>query len=130
MGERDVLLQQRRPAAARRIADLLAAGIERYAHPPGGARQPRREADVRVEALQRVPLELDADELPLRTARLFFCERVPADKALLAKIHRPAEIQLERRGKLAGDKRLARGYVVDVDQHEASLDARDVESEH
>src|SRR5688572_17393234 len=64
MRERDVLFQQRRPAAARRIAGLLGAGVDRHAHAPGGRRQPRRKADLRIEALERVPLDLDSGEAP------------------------------------------------------------------
>src|SRR5258708_1355345 len=130
MSERDVLFEQRRPAAARRIADLLAVGVERHAHAPGGAWQARGEADLGVKALERIPLELDADELPLRTALLFGGERLPADEALLVETHGPGEVELEGRRKLAVDERLARRDVVDVDQHQAGFDARDVERQH
>src|SRR5437763_16794576 len=108
MRERDVLLEKRRPAAARGVAHLLAAGIDRHAHAPRRARQPRREADLGIQPLERVPFELDTDELPLRSARLLCSKRLAADEALLGEIHRPAEIELERRRELAVDKRFAR----------------------
>src|SRR3954467_10284934 len=92
MGERDVLLEQWRPAAARGVADLLAGGIERHAHAPGGARHARSEPHLGVEPFERIPVEFDADELPLRAAGLFLGERRAADEALLGEVHRPAEV--------------------------------------
>src|SRR5258708_28707846 len=97
MRERDVLLQQRRPAAARGVADLFAAGIKRHAHPPGGARQAGGETDVGIEPLQRIPVELDAAELPLRAARFLLNERRAADEAFLGEVYGPAEVELEGR---------------------------------
>src|SRR5918996_418422 len=48
VGEDDVLLEQRRPAAARGVAGLLAARVERHAGAPRRGRKPRGEADFRV----------------------------------------------------------------------------------
>ena len=130
MGERDVLLQERRPAAAGGVAHLLAARIERHAHAPRRARQPRGESDVRVQALERVPFQLDADELPLRAACLLRREGLSPNEAVLGQIDGPREVQLEGRRELAVDQRLARGDVIDVDQHQTRFDARDVERQH
>src|SRR5262245_10632009 len=71
MREGDVLLEDRRPAAARGVARLLAPGVERDARAPRLARQSRGEPDLGVETLQGIPVHLDADELPLRAALLF-----------------------------------------------------------
>src|SRR5215210_4919849 len=80
MRERDVFLEQRRPAAARRVAGLVRAGVDRHAHAPGLRRQARRQPDLGVETLERVPVDLDADEAPLWLARRFRSERIASDK--------------------------------------------------
>ena len=66
----------------------------------------------------------------MRAARLFLGESGAADEALLGEVHGPAEVELERRGPLARDQRLAGGDVIDIDQHEARLDACQVERQH
>src|SRR5688500_12767484 len=78
VGERDVFLQERRPAAAARIAGLLGPGVDRHAGTPRHARYARGKADLGVQALERLPLDLDADEAPLRRARGFRRERLAA----------------------------------------------------
>src|SRR5687767_3127654 len=83
MRECDVLLEERRPAAARRVARLLGAGVDRNARAPGGLRQPGGEPDLGVEALESFPADLDADELPLRPARLLGGKGLFADELLL-----------------------------------------------
>src|SRR6185503_14745408 len=89
MRERDVLLEERRPAPAGRVAGLLLGGIDRHAHAPGGAGKARREAELRIQLLHRVPVDLDAHELPLRPAAGFLRERLAADEALLLEVYRP-----------------------------------------
>src|SRR5688572_6906434 len=59
--KRDVPLEQGRPGAAGGIARLLGARVDRHAHAPRRRRQARGEAHLRVQALERVPLDLDAD---------------------------------------------------------------------
>src|SRR5688572_974858 len=130
VGERDVFLQERRPAAAARIAGLLGAGVDRHASTPRRARYARGKADLGVQALERLPLDLDADEAPLRCARGFRRERLAADEALFLQIHRPGEIELIRAGGLRLDERLARRHVIDVDQHQAGFNARHIKREH
>src|SRR2546430_5862995 len=55
-----------RPATARCVADLLVSArvVDRYAHPPGLRRKPRRQANVGVQLLERVPIDGQAGELP------------------------------------------------------------------
>jgi len=130
MREGDVFLEQRRPAAARGVAGLLVAGIDRHAGAPGARRQARGEADFGVEALERRPIDLDADELPLRPGARLRGERLAADEALLLQVHGPAEIELVGARGLAFDERLSGRHVVDVDQHQPGLDARHVERQH
>src|SRR5262245_23063105 len=130
VGQGDVLLEQRRPTAARRVADLIAADVERRARAPGRGWQARGEADLRIEAFERIPLHLDADELPERSAALLLGERALPDELLLVEIHGPAEVELEGRGGLARDERLARRDVVDVHEHQSRLDPGDIEREH
>src|SRR5690349_18403736 len=90
MSERDVLLQQRRPAAGGRVADLLAAVVDRHAHAPGLLRQARGEPELAMETLERIPVHFDADETPLRIARRLGGQRFAPDEALLLQVHRPA----------------------------------------
>src|SRR5688500_7565110 len=59
--KRDVLLQQRRPAAAGGVTRLLASGVDRHAHAPGGRRQAGGEPDLGIKRLERLPFDLDAD---------------------------------------------------------------------
>src|SRR5688500_99527 len=108
MREGDVLLEQRGPPAARGVPRLFRAGVDRHAGAPRGGRQACGEADLGVQALERLPLDLDADELPLRPARRLGGERLTPHEALLLEIHRPAEIELIGAGGLAVDERLAR----------------------
>ena len=93
-------------------------------------RQLRREADGAVQALERVPVDFDADELPFGRPLGFARERRLADEMLLAQVDRPGEVELVGRRGLALDERLARRHVVDVEQHEPRFDARNVEREH
>src|SRR5687768_807147 len=62
--EREILLQQRRPGAARRVTDLRAASINRMARAPGDVRHVRREPAVAMETLEAHPVDLQADERP------------------------------------------------------------------
>src|SRR5712671_3816656 len=85
MRQRHVALEQRRPAAARRVPELLvpAAIVDGHARAPRLARQPRRQAYVGVQLLQRIPVDRQTRELPRRAALAFGVERRLAVVALL-----------------------------------------------
>jgi len=57
MGEGEVLLEERRPASAGRVADLPATDVDGRARPPRCRRDLRRKSDVGVQLLERVPVE-------------------------------------------------------------------------
>src|SRR5439155_21481237 len=115
-----VALEQGRPATARCVADLLvpARVVDRYAHPPGLRRKPRRQANVGVQLLERVPIDGQAGELPRWPALALGSERRPAVVTALVRGDRPGKSQLERRGFLRLDHRVPRGEVVDLDQQQ------------
>src|SRR5688572_14275848 len=64
MGEGEQLLQQRRPASARRVADLSAAGEDRRARAPRDVRDLRRQVMAGEQPLERSPVDLEPDESP------------------------------------------------------------------
>ena len=105
--ERDVLLEERRPDAARGVADLPARRIERHAHAPRDAGDRRREADLGVMPLQRAPVDLDPDEAPFRAARVCGGQGLTPDEGLLAEVDGPREVQFVRGRGLRVDQRLA-----------------------
>ena len=128
--ERDVLLQHRRPRARRGVADLLAVVQHRQAAAHGHRRDLRRQADRGVEALESLPVDLEADDLPGRSLARLALERAAADEvARLVERDRPAEAHLVGRGLLAGDPRVRGGGVVDVEHEQPRLDARHVHRE-
>ena len=98
MRERHVPLEERRPTAAGRIADLpmSTALVNRDAHPPRLSREPRRQADVGVELLQRIPIDAQSRELPRRTPLPLGGERRLPVVAFLVGGDGPAEAELER----------------------------------
>src|SRR5256886_15570078 len=100
-----------RPATARCVADLLVSArvVDRYAHPPGLRRKTRRQANVGVQLLERVPIDCQAGELPRWPALALGSEHRPAAVALLVRGDRPGWSQLARRGFLRLDRRAARG---------------------
>src|SRR5687768_6647091 len=95
--ERDVLLEQRRPASARRVAHLLPALVDRYTRPPGDGWQARRQMDLRIQSLERHPVDIQPDQGPRTRARAFGGECALSDKWSLIPGYRPPEVQLERR---------------------------------
>src|ERR1700757_3687014 len=62
--EREVFLEQRRPAAARGVTHLLTPPIDRNAAAPGDARERRREVHRPEERFEGIPVDLDAHEAP------------------------------------------------------------------
>src|SRR5258708_19522246 len=80
-----------------------------------------------VLCLERLPVEVDADEPPRRSLLLLLHERLFADEGRLLEAHAPPEPELVRRRLLRFDERLVRRDVVDVRHQERGLDAREVE---
>src|SRR5687768_13124057 len=78
--ERDVFLEKRRPAPARRIARLLVVVIDRHARAPRRRWKLRRETDVEIQGFERIPVDFDADEAPLRSFAAFVRQRFAADE--------------------------------------------------
>ena len=65
-GDADVLLQQRRPATARRITHLAASAVHRHARAPRRTRDHGRQPDGTVRLLQRYPVDLEPTKPPFR----------------------------------------------------------------
>src|SRR5216684_638283 len=59
-GERDVLLQERGPTAARRPADLTIAREQRDLLTPRIGRRPRRQPQVPIRPLEALPIDHEA----------------------------------------------------------------------
>src|SRR5712664_479740 len=128
--ERDVALQQRRPATARGPTDLTVAGVQRELLPPRFGGRLRRETHVPIETLHGLPVDLESDRAPSGTAPLFLEEGLPPDERTLVRRERPVEAEFQGRVHLRIDDRLPRGHVLDLREDEPGLDPRDVEGEH
>src|SRR2546422_11348474 len=129
-GDRDVPLQQRRPATARGPPDLTIARVQRDLLPPRFGRWLRRQPHIPVETFHRLPVDFEADRPPCGTASPFLEERLPPDERTLASCNGPIQAQLQRRVHLRVNDRLPRGHVLDLRQDEPCLDPGDVEGEH
>src|SRR2546426_7347045 len=129
-GNRDVPLQQGRPATARGPADLTIARIQGYLLPPRLGRRLWRQPHVPIETFHRLPIDLETDRPPRGTASPFLEERLPPDERTLSLRDGPVQTQLQRRVHLRGDDRLPRGPVFDLRQDEPGLNPREVEGEH
>src|SRR3989449_5646455 len=98
-GDRDVPLQQRRPATARGPPDLTIARVQRDLLPPRFARWLRRQPHIPVETFHRLPVDFEADRPPCGTASPFLEERLPPDEQTLASCNGPIQAQLQRRSE-------------------------------
>ena len=129
--ERDVLLEDRRPGVAGHLAHLAAVlVVDRQPVAARGRRQAGRQREALVERLERLPGHLEADQRPRRAALLLGLERLAADEvgeARALEVDDPAEADLEGRRLARLEHHLGRAEVVDAEQDEAGLDARDVE---
>lgn len=130
MRERDVLLEKRRPAPARRVPDLCIPVVDGHARAPALGRKLGWKAYQAVQSFERIPIHLEPSELPLGTTLLFSYQSFTSHERLLVELDRPAQPQLERGGLPVLDDGPMRRYIVDPDQHQTGLDARDIESEH
>src|SRR6266571_7718500 len=129
-GDRDVPLQQRRPATTRGPTDLTIARVQRHFLPPRLGRRLRWQPHVPVETFHRLPVDFETDRPPRGTASPFLEQRLPPNERTLASRNGPIQAQLQRRVHLRVDDRLPRGHVFDLRQDEPRLDPRDVESDH
>src|SRR2546425_4398481 len=111
-GDRDVPLQQRRPATARGPTDLTIARVQRHLLPPRFGRRLRWQPHVPVETFHRLPVDFEPDRPPRGTAPLLLEERLPPDERTLASRDGPVQAQLQRRVHLRVDDRLPRGHVL------------------
>ena len=107
--QRQGLLEQRRPAAARGVADLLAVAVDRRAGAPRHVRELRRQAVRGVQRARTTPSRPRArrSPTPAPRARSAASARAPVERPLVG-AHRPAEVDLERRGLLRLDQRVVR----------------------
>ena len=129
--ERDRLFEDRAPADARRATDLATAHEDRTGRPIHDRRDRRRQALGAEQALDVVPVELQADEPSTRAAvPLLALESEPADEVGLVEADEPPEADLARAVVLVGVHRVAGGRVVDLEQDESSLEPDDIEREH
>src|SRR5256712_10762780 len=78
-GDRDVPLQQRRPATARGPPDLTIARVQRHLLPPRFGRRLRRQPPVPVETFPPLPVDFEAQRPPCVTAAPFLVEHLPHD---------------------------------------------------
>src|SRR5256712_4046096 len=79
-GDRDVPLQQRRPATARGPPDLAIDRVQRHLLPPRFGRRLRRQPHVPVETFHRLPVDFEADRPPCRTPSPLPRQRLPPRK--------------------------------------------------
>src|SRR2546429_5783996 len=84
-GDRDVPLQQRRPATARGPADLTVARVQRNLLPPRFGRRLRRETHVPIKTLHRPPVDLQTHRPPPGTPSLPPQERLPPAEGALVR---------------------------------------------
>src|SRR5207244_11271493 len=129
-GDRDVPLQQRRPATARGPADLTVARVQRNLLPPRFGRRLRRQPHVPIETLHRLPVDLETDLPPRGTASLLLEERLPPNEGTLVRRQGPVEAELQGRVHLRIDDRLPRRHVLDLRKDEPGLDACHVQCHH
>src|SRR5690349_22302968 len=94
VGERERLLEQRRPAAAGGITDLASGTVHRDTGAPGHRRQLRRKADGGKERLERAPVDRDTHETPFGTALAFRSQCAAAIEGTLLPAHRPLQSEL------------------------------------
>src|SRR3989449_4836079 len=96
-GDRDVPLQQRRPATARGPPDLTIARVQRHLLPPRFGRRLRRQTHVPVETVSPLPVDFEADRPPVGAAAPFLREPLPPDERTLPSRDGPLQAQLPRR---------------------------------
>jgi len=130
VGQCEVALEQGRPAAARGVAHLPVAGIDRHAGPPGHGGQFGRQSELGIEPLQGIPFDFQPAKLPRRARSLFPAQGALPHEVRLLELHRPTQTQFERRGGASLDQSFAGRHVVHLDQEQACLDPRDVQSQH
>src|SRR5213593_2984374 len=95
MGERQRLLEERRPAAAGRVTDLPAVIMDGCARAPRDGGELGRQAMRRKETLEGIPLDLEAHETPGRALLPLDTQRPAAVERALGGAHRPAQVDLE-----------------------------------
>src|SRR5712692_8135986 len=129
-GDRDVPLQQRRPATARGPTDLAVPRVQWHFLAPGLGGRLGWKTHVPIEALHRLPVDLQADRPSRWTAAPFLEERLPPDERAFVSRDGPVQAELQRRVHLRVDDRLPRWHVFDLCQNEARLDPCDIQREH
>src|SRR3989475_7756150 len=101
-GDRDVPLQQRRPATARGPPDLTIARVQRHLLPPRFGRRLRRQPPVPVETFHRLPVDFEAHRPPCGAASPLLEGRPPPAKRAPAAPDRPGPAPVPRRVHFAG----------------------------
>src|SRR5258708_3977780 len=96
MRECEILFEQRRPAAARRVPHLYSAAIHGLARAPGDVRQTRRKAPFGVNRFERIPIHRQPDKTPRRRSAALVGERASAVIRAFAFGNGPGEVDLER----------------------------------
>src|SRR5438094_1903303 len=117
-GNRDVPLQERRPATARGPTDLAVARVQWHLLAPRLGGRLGGKPHVPVETLHRLPVNFQADRPPRRTASLFLEERLPPDERPFAPRDGPVQAELQRRIHLRVDDCFPRGHILDLRQNE------------
>src|SRR6266487_4790335 len=90
-GDRDVFLQDWRPAAARGPADLTIPRVEWYLVSPRLRWRLRREPHLPIVPLDRSPIDVKPDRAPGRSASVLLEERLPPDERPFVERHSPVE---------------------------------------
>src|SRR3989442_3301606 len=93
-GDRDVPLQQRRPATARGPTDLTVTRVQRHLLPPRLGGRLRRQPQVPVETFHRLPIDFETDCPPRGTASSFLEERLPPDERRRGPARRTVGLQI------------------------------------
>src|SRR5580692_8458396 len=120
-GQRNHLLQDRRPAGGSGFAYLLLALVDRYSYARGLRGSGRRQAVMLIELLHVGPIHFEADQLPRNTILRVLFQRALADEVFFVEMHHLGEAQLVGRIFLGWNQCFLGARVVDLNQEKPSL---------
>src|SRR5262249_31555783 len=112
------------------MAHLPRFFVYRHSSAPRRQGNLRRQPGLLIEMIVITQINLQAYNLPRRTALTLFSQLPAADEMLFFQINSPAQTDLKRRIFLRRNKRLLHADIIDFQQNKSRLKARDVESQH
>src|SRR5215510_5307465 len=112
------------------MAHLPRFFVYRHSSAPRRQGNLRRQPGLLIEMIVITQINLQAYNLPRRTALTLFSQLPAADEMLFFQINSRAQTDLKRRVFLRRNKRLLHADIIDFQQNKARLEARDIESQH